>query len=153
MSVTALFHGDNFSAYDNIPTSWKDLAATGRDKLGNAIVPALEKDTFVRQVAHKGAQIVTEGQVAAETAASTAAQGAAAAAEGGAKTGIFKTLGTNLGKIGQAAVKHKGVTAVIAAAAVVIGGIVIHDVHKKNKLKKEHQIEQQAGHRAYSHQG
>ena len=140
MSLTAFFHGNDFSAYDNIPTSWKDIPQTyARDSLGNAVIKEMEKDSFTRIAQQKASEVIS---VSKETvnSASQCVQGAQEAGEAVVKTGIFAKAGAGLKSLGKALSAHKGITAVVAAAALITGGLTIKDIKNKKKIKQENQI-------------
>ena len=153
MSLVSDFHNNDFAAYSNIPTSWKetglDPAKIARDKLGNADIPEYQKDSFIRKAQ-------TQAEIPEETAKSLKGKiktkykemtkklkdtfkgsktKAEAAGDNIKKSTFISKIGKAVKPILTAAKKHKGITAAIAATAAFCIGAVIQD----NKRKSEYQ--------------
>ena len=118
MSVVSDFHcANDFSAYDVIPTNWKDFRVdatkVSRDALGNAVLSDARPDMFTRTVSASAKQEVKQE----------------------IKQGLSSKLGSSFKKLGNTISKHKGISALIAAG-VALGGVILAKAIHKTKLFK-----------------
>ena len=121
MSVVSDFHcANDFSAYDAISTSWKELGVDAtkvkRDALGNAVLSDARPDMFTKTVSASAKQEVKQE----------------------IKQGLSSKLGSSFKKLGNTISKHKGVSALIAAG-VALGGVILAKATGENKEKNNKQ--------------
>ncbi len=146
MSLISEFHNNDFAAYNNIPTSWKetglDPAKVARNELGNAVLPQYEKDSFIRKAQ-------TQGGIPKEAAKSLKDKIKSKYKQAINKVkNLFKktkasteTVSGNvkktgiLSKICKSAKNHKGITAAIAATAALCIGAAIKDSKRKSEYQ------------------